>query len=215
MPSISRDDFEFVISDEAVDVNLRPSASSPHAKRNGLIFILCMSLLVPAFLLFVPGKYGTMWHDITAAHTVSGAEVPIGFVLAGFGFVCLLGLRWSEAAWPSDERFHCDRSTLTFARVPLLDFKNRSWQSCSYPLGTVSKIRYDVYASAKGSSIYGLRFTVNGKRHKCLPGLEAPEAQKILSALHKLGADVEIGDDLQKKVDEVLSNRNMGFTLRS
>lgn len=211
MPSISRDDFEIVISDEAVDVNLKPSASSPHAKRNGLVFILCTSLLVPAFLLFVPGKHGSMWHDITAAHTLSDAEVPLAFVLAGFGFVWLLGLRWSEAAWPSDERFHCDRSTLTLARVPLLDFKNRDWQSSSYPLGTVSKIRYAIYASAKGSSIYGLRFKIDGKRHKCLPGLEAPEAQKILCALQQLGADVGVGNDLQKKVDEALSNRNIGF----
>ncbi len=213
MSSFSRGEFEINLTDDAVDVTLNASAQSPHAKLGGIIFVVCMSLCVPAFLLFVPDKYGTMWHDITAPRTPSDRVVALACVIAAFGLVWLLCLRWAAAAWPSDERFHCDRNILTLARVPLLDFKNRKWESSSFPLGTVSKIRYAVYASAKGSSIYGLRFLVDGRRHKVLPDLEAPEAQKILSALQHLGADVLLDNDLQKKVDEALANRNMGLTL--
>lgn len=43
--------------------------------------------------------------------------------------------------------------------------------------------------------------------YKALPGLEAPEAQKLLLALQRLGADVVMDKKLQERVDEAMANR--------
>jgi hypothetical protein len=123
------------------------------------------------------------------------------------------GFRWSTAAWPSNENLRCDHTTLTISRIPYLDFGNRTWKTKSYALRDIEKFRFAVYASAKGSSIYGFRFYGGDREHKILPGLEAPEAQNILKALQSFGVDVVVDDKLEKKVKEALEKRGSQVSL--
>jgi hypothetical protein len=149
-----------------------------------------------------------MWHDMSTATIGSGDFLaPLAILIVGGGLLAWMSFRWSAAAWPSDETLHCDHTALTISRIPYLDFRNRTWKTRSYVLRDIEKFRFAVYASAKNSSIYGFRFRANGRRHKTLPGLEAPEAQNILTALQRFGVDVVLDDKLQKKTAEALKKR--------
>jgi len=209
-------DFTISISKDLVEVRLNPSASSPYAKLGGAIFSASMVIAVLCALLFLPGKQNrpSMWHDMSNARIESGDFlVPLTILIVCGGFIAWLGFRWSAAAWPSDETLLCDHTDLTISRVPYLDFRNRTWKTKSYPVRGIEKFRYSVYASAKGSSIYGFRFRANGREHKTLPGLEAPEAQSILKALQCLGVDAVLDNKLQKKADEALEKRGNQMSL--
>jgi hypothetical protein len=134
-------------------------------------------------------------------------------ILCGAG-VAWSGFRWSSAAWPSDETLHCDHTTLTISRIPYLDFRNRTWKTRSYALRDIEKFRFAVYASAKNSSIYGFRFRANGRRHKTLPGLQAPEAWSIMTALQRFGVDAVLDDKLREKADKALGKRGNQISLK-
>ncbi len=202
-------DFTISIKQDSVEVQLTPSARSPHAKLGGAIFSASMVIAVLCALLFFPGKHNqpSMWHDMSNASVESDFLMPLTILILGCIFVGWIGFRWSAAAWPSDETLHCDQTGLTISLIPSLDFHNRIWKTKSYALADIKDLRFAVYASAKGASIYGFRFRANGRRHKTLPGLEAPEAQKILTALQRFGVDVVLDDKLQKKADDALKNR--------
>lgn len=205
------DDFKISISKDAVEVRLQPSSRSPHGKLGGAIFVTVMVILVLCGALFLPVKDNrpSVWQGMSNATVESGVFwVPIGVLLiVCCGLVAWVGFWWSAGAWPSDERFYCDRTSLTISRIPYLDFANHTWKTQSYPLHDVEKFRFASYAALRGSVIYGLRFDENCREHKILPGLEAPEAQGILKALQSLGVDVVLDDKLQKKVAEALEER--------
>lgn len=149
-----------------------------------------------------------MRQNMSKANIESGDFlVPLGILVVGGSLLLWMGFRWSAAAWPSNEILRCDRAALTISRVPYLDFRNRTWKSRSYAVHDVEEFRFAVYASAKGSSIYGFRFRANGRRYKTLPGLEAPEAQDILKALQGFGMDVVLDNKLQKRVGKELERR--------
>jgi hypothetical protein len=204
-------DFTISITQDSVEVRLHPSSGSPHAKLGGAIFSSSMVIIVACALLLLPGKHNrpSMWHDMSAATTGSSDFlVPLTILILCGAFVAWFGFRWSAAAWPSDETLHCDHTALTISRIPYLDFRNRTWKTTSYAPRDMEKFRFAVYASAKNSSIYGFRFRANGRRHKTLPGIEAPEAQNILTALQRFGVDVVLDDKLQKKTAEALKKRS-------
>src|SRR5579871_6786613 len=205
-----KDDFTISVSKDAVEVRLQPSVRSPHGKLGGVIFVASMIVCVSAAALFLPGKQGSlsMWRFMMSDGPESVTFVALfAFLIVVIGLLAWLGFRWSAAAWPSDESFHCDRVTLTVSRVPYLDFNNRTWRTRSYPLPEIQRFRFGAYAAAKGTAIYGFRFNQNVNERKLLPGLEAPEAQSILRALQSFGIDVVLDDKLQKKVDEALEQR--------
>jgi hypothetical protein len=133
--------------------------------------------------------------------------VPLGILVVCCGLSLWMGFRLSAAAWPSDETLHCDHTALTISRIPYLDFRNRIWKTKSYALRDIEQFRFAIYASAKGRSIYGFRFRVNGRRYKTLPGLEAPEAENIMKALQTFGIDAVLDNKLQKRVAEALERR--------
>jgi hypothetical protein len=209
-------DFTISINKNSVEVRLQPSSRSPHAKLGGAIFAASMVIVVLCVLLFLPGKHNrpSMWQDMANASIESGDfQVPVTILIVGGVLMAWLMFRWSAAAWPSDENFHCDRTALTISRIRYLDFRNRTWKTKSYALRDIEKLRFAMYASAKGTSIYGFRFYENDRGHKILPGLEAPEAQNILKALQSFGFDVVLDDKLQKKVDEALERRGNQISL--
>lgn len=209
-------EFTISITQDFVEIRLQPSIQSPRAKLYGAIFSASAVILVLCALLFLSGKHGSpsMWHDMSNANIGSSAFlIPLAFLIVGGGFMTWMGFRWSAAAWPSDETLRCDHTVLTISRIPYLDFRDRTWKTQSYALRDLEKFRFAIYASAKNSSIYGFRFRANGKRHKTLPGLEAPEAQNILTALQRLGVDVVLDDKLQKKVGKELEKRGTPMSL--
>jgi hypothetical protein len=203
-------DFTVSINKDFVEVRLQPSSRSPRAKLGGAIFSMSIVIVVLCALLFLPGKNNapSMWQDMADANIESGSFQAALVMLIVVGvFLGWLAFRWSVAAWPSDENFHCDRTTLTISRVPYLDFRNRTWKTRSYALRDITKFRFAVYVSAKGSSIYGFCFYENDTGHKILPGLEAPEALNILKALQSFGVDVVLDDKLRKKAAKALEQR--------
>jgi hypothetical protein len=198
-------DFIISISVDAVDVRHDVSKEHPRAKLHGAIFGLISVIAVDVILLFIPGKHDTasMWQDMAKAPIGSSDFiVPLILLIAGAAFMGWVGFRWSMAAWPSDEVFRCDRENLTISRVPYLDFRNQKWVTKSYSLSSVKQLDFGAIASSKGSTISGIRFRIDGKRHKTLPGLEPPDAKRILEGLKALGANVPDDPKLDKRIKE-------------
>jgi hypothetical protein len=209
-------DFTISIKQDSVEVRLHPSSHSPYAKLGGTIFSSSMVIIVACALLFLPGKHNrpSMWHGMSTA-TIGSEDflVPLAILIVGGGLLAWMSFRWSAAAWPSDETLLCDHTTLTISRIPYLDFGNSTWKTRTYSLRDIEKFRFAICASAKGNSIYGFRFRANGRRHKTLPGLEAPEARTILKTLQRFGIDVVFDDKLQKKAEEILKKRGSQVSL--
>jgi len=203
-------EFNIVITESSVDVRHDVSSKSPKGRFYVGLFFLAFLILVICGVIFLPGKHGapSMWHDVsTSPINSAGFIFPLSLVLLGAIFMGCVATRYLLAAYPSDETVHCDRSTLTVSKVPWLDVRNSKWTTRSYSLRDVSHLRFGVIASAKGSSIYGIRFVAAGKKLKVLPGLEAPEAAEILQGFKALGADVVDDPKLSKKVDGALCRR--------
>jgi len=148
-----------------------------------------------------------MWFNLTV-QPFSSSDFLFPFCL-----ICTLlivmgwfGAHWALAAWPANDALHSSRTEITISRARWFD-KTNTLIARSYPLSDISQVRYGVIARAKGSTIYGLRFLLKGKKQKLLAGLEAPEAAKILTALKSLGADVPDDQSLQKRIKDALELR--------
>jgi hypothetical protein len=198
-------DFHVDINDQSVSVRLNVSGHSPRGRFYASIFFVAFLALAMCGLLFLPGKHGnpSMWHDLSSYPVDSGWFIfPMALLL---GFPPLAGLltwRYVVSAYPSDETFRCDRSTLTISRVRWLDIQNKHWDTRSYALADIVKMRYQAIARAKGASIYGLRFIAGGRTQRVLPGLKPREADKTLKAFKAFGADVPDDPTLSRKLAE-------------
>jgi hypothetical protein len=73
--------------------------------------------------------------------------------------------------------------------VEWFDIHNRHWDTHSYALVDIAKIRYGVIARSKATAIYGLSFFARGRKERVLPGLTSHDADTILKALKSFGAD--------------------------
>lgn len=197
--------FQIDIDDQSVRVRLNVSEYSPYGRFYACIFFIALGALGICALLFLPGKHGnpSMWHDLSSYPVDSGSFVfPFVLLLSFPPFIGLLLWRYVVSAYPSDEAFQCDRSMLTISKVRWLDFRNKRWHSRSYALAEIGNMRYQAIASAKGTSIYGLRFVAGGRDQRVLPGLKASEADKILKALQVLGVDVPDDPELPRRLAE-------------
>jgi len=199
-------DFSISITEDVVEVRHTPSESSPHGKALGFVAVVGSPLLMTVGLLFLPDKHGSnMWSDmLKASFDSSDFIVPLALLAGGSAFLTWTTYLYARAAWPSDETFRCDREAITISRVPWLDFRNHTWRTHIYPLRDAHRIRFAIIGILKGTAFYGLRFDARGRRWT-LPGLEAPQAQAILTGLKALGADVPDDPKLDKRVKESLS----------
>lgn len=191
--------FDININDQSVNVRLY---AVPGERFRAFILFLGIGTLLMCGLIFAPGKQGrpSMWHDLSSSPIDSGDFIiPISLLLS---FPILMGFllrRYVISAYPSDETLHCDRQTLTISRVRWFDIHDKRWDTSSYPLANVVNVRYQRIASARGTSIYGLRFIAEDRTQRVLPGLEARDADKILKALKAFGADVPDDPTLSSK----------------
>lgn len=200
-------EFHLEITDQSVLVRLNASGNR---RFFGLLFFAGLTLLLMCVLLFVPAKHGrrSMWHDLSTSSLGSeGFLVPIFLVLSVPILMGILLGRYTKFAFPSNESFSCDRSTLTVARVRWFDIHNNDWDTHSYQLAEVRELRYRTVARAKGTSIYGLRFIARGKTQRVLPGLAPRDADRILMAIRAFGADVPNDPLLAEKLTEDSSIR--------
>jgi len=197
--------FQIDIDDRSVTVRLDVSKYSPHGRFYACIFFIAFLALGICVLLFLPGKHGSpgMWQELSSNPVDSGGFiVPLVLLVS---FPVLMGLftwRYVVLAYPSDETFRCDRSTVTISKVRWLDFNNKHWNTRSFALAEIENMGYEAIARAKQASIYGLRFITAGKTLRILPGLKPQEADKILKALKTLGVDVPYDPELLKKLEE-------------
>ncbi|MFZ1086864.1 MAG: hypothetical protein WAN35_18015 [Terracidiphilus sp.] len=100
-------------------------------------------------------------------------------LFTGFSIYCLLfGLRcW----FPMGEKLHCDRSTFIVSKIPWINFRGE-WKTRSFHLYDVSQIQFIVGR--------GICFVVDDKKEYLFPGIDFPEANRILRGLKKLGIGV-------------------------
>ena len=187
----------------------RDPRPKPKERFQGAAIIIGTMVLAVCALVFLPGKHEdpSMWHAL-ANNSIGSPEFlfPASFV---FCFLVIFGwfsIRWTLAAWPADDALRCDAQTFTALRERWFDTTD-TMTPVSFPLASITDLRYAVIARAKNSAIYGLRFRLDGKKQKLLAGLEAPEAGKILEALKALGADVPDDPKLQKRIKEAMSLR--------
>lgn len=205
LQSMAQQTFQIEIDDQLVSVRLNASDSSPHGRIYACIFFIAILIFVLCAVLFLPGKHGSasMWHNLSS-NPVDSQDFIVQFVLLLSCPVLMVLLLWRYTmfAWPSDETFNCDRSTVSLSKVPWLDFGNKDWETRFYPLAEIEDIRYQAIASVRGASIYCLRFKTGDKTQRVLPGLKPHEADRVLKALKAFGADVPDDPRLTKKLAE-------------
>jgi hypothetical protein len=198
-------EFRLNITNQSVNVRLDVSTHAGKTRFYALASFVGLAAIAICGILFSPGKQGrpSMWHDMSmSAIGSSGFLVPL-LLLISFSLLMLILLRrYVTLAYPSDETFTADCSTLTIARVRWLDVHNNDWRTWSYTLAEVQDIRYRAIASVRGYSIYGLRFIAGGKTHRVLPGLKPRDAERILTTLKTFGADIADDTVLQRKLKE-------------
>jgi hypothetical protein len=186
---LNQAEFEIEVTSQSVNVRMNASVKSPRGRFYWAAFFVALWIAAVCLLVFSKGKHGPgMWHDF-ATYPVNSS----GFIFPLLGcsaLMVLISWRYVVMAYPSDETFHCDRSTLTISKVRWLDIHNRDWRTRSYPLNEIAGIKYQAVATAKGGAIYGLRFQANGRSERVLPGLGTRDAGKILKALKAFRCDV-------------------------
>ena len=155
---INEADFEIEVTNQSVKVRLNASEKAPRGRFYWGVFFVGLWIAALCLLMFSNGKHGQsgMWRDF-ATHPVNsqGFIVPLLIVLGVSALMVLISWRYVVMAYPSDETFYCDRSTLTISKVRWLDIRNRDWRTHSYPLDEIRGIKYQAVARAKGRAIYG------------------------------------------------------------
>lgn len=184
---------DLTITNDSVSARLQ--GNSGRTRLYALAFFFALTILGLCLLLFLPGKNGSpsIWHSRSASY----------FTVLTFPlFIFVLTKRYVRLAYPADETFRCDRSTMSIAKVRWLDFRDSHWNPASFPLAEVRGIRYRVLVAMRGTAIYGLRFKVGGKTLRVLPWLKAADAERILLALKSFGADVPDDPVVPSKLKE-------------
>jgi hypothetical protein len=199
---MSKHDFDININGESVSVHLNAPPKTRFYASGFFILLVALGMCVA---LFLPGKHSdpSMWHHLASSPVESGTFKVWLLIFLSFPVLAfLLMRRYVIAAFPSNEAFHCDRSTLTISKVHYLDVHNTHWDTRTYQLADVRDIRYRAIISTKDATIYGLRFVAGGRKQKILPGLGPRDAEKILQALKTFGADVPDDPKLQQKIKD-------------
>jgi len=132
------------------------------------------------------------------------------FMLNAFGTVFVLvvavvffafGVRY---CLPFGERLHCDRSTLTWSKIPWVSFGNH-WVERSIPMSEILQASYAIVYKSKG--VYGILLDAYGMPWKLFWGIETPEANRILRGLKGLGVKIRQDPEMRESIRETLRDR--------
>ncbi len=150
--------------------------------------------------------YSGWWrlmHDRFTSQFLIDAVIPLGFGFVVWLLFAALGVR---SFFTSGQMLHCDRSQLTVAKIPWVNF-NGKWRPRTVPIAAVSQLELAIWPSKTRETYYLILFRADGKRQKVLAGIEAPEGYRILKGLKTLGADVRHDPDMQTLVREAIRDR--------
>jgi hypothetical protein len=190
----NQEEFTVEVTSQSVNVRLDASMKSPHGRFYWAAFFVALWIAALCLLVFASGKHGErgMWHDFATYPVNSwGFIIPLLILLGCSALMALISWRYVVMAYPSDETFYCDPSTLTISKVRWLDIHNKDWRTRSYPLSDITGLKYRSIATAKGGAVYGLLFEAAGRSERVLPGLGTHDAGKILKALKSFGVNVK------------------------
>jgi hypothetical protein len=109
---------------------------------------------------------------------------------------------------PFGQRLHCDRSTLTWSKIPWIGFGNR-WVTRSVPVSEVVQASYAMVYKSKG--VYGIVIETYDDSWKLFWGIETPEANRILRGLKGLGVNVFHDPEMRESIRETLRDRRADF----
>jgi len=200
---------DIVVEPGSVRVHYDAINKSPHGRFYvGLACLLSIIALSCAIFL-LGGKQGetSLWQDMHA-YPMSSPRIywPLAILVA---FGVLFGWHMTRVVailYPGAEKLECDATTLMVSRIRWLDWENEEWISESYKLSDVTRIRFGVIVSGRGSSTYGLLFGAAGRTYKLFPKLTSREAGKILAGVEALGAET---DRRRKAAQRELKNRKV------
>lgn len=145
------------------------------------------------------------WADLLRSHPGSPRSGSIVFesalLLLLLLFFLAIGVRH---LLPFAETLHCDRSTLTWSRIPWISFGNRRITH-SVPFSEVVGASYAIVYRSK--NIHGIVLETYDENWKIFWGIESPEANRILHGLKKLGVNVEHDPEMRASIRETMRDR--------
>jgi hypothetical protein len=172
----------------------------------GVFFILAAAFLF--FFTIIIDKHGRpgLWYDLQKASRYSFEFFLLSLLIVGIliwcGYLVLIGIR---LFFPAGEQLQCDRTTLTYQKIPWISLRGR-WKKWSFPITSVNELMYGVILEGNPekniADTYGLDFYVGDKQYKIFGGIEASDANDILKKLRAFGADVIVNQDMQTLIEK-------------
>jgi hypothetical protein len=206
-------DYRIQVTADSVDVEcdvpLRSSRfpkpqPSPHSI--GSFFVLFASVML-YFLCFGHGRNSSIWKTIVGSRPGS-ADFVFNVIFAAFAlvlsvFILAVGIRY---LLPFCERLHCDRTTLTWSKIPWVSFGNRR-VTRSIPVAEIVRASYSIVFKGRREHYYGILLETDGKPWKMFWGIESPEANRILRGLKGLGVNIQDDPEMRESIRETLRDR--------
>jgi hypothetical protein len=186
--------------DVECDVPLRSSRfqkPQPSPRLIGGFFVLFASVML-YFLCIGQGRNPGIWKMAVDSRQGS-ADFVVGLALGVF--LLAVGVRHFL---PFGERLHCDRSTLTWSKIPWVSFGNR-WVTRSIPVTEIVRASYAIVYKSEG--YYGILLETYSKPWKLFWGIESPEANRILRGLKGLGVNILHDPEMRESIRETLRDR--------
>jgi hypothetical protein len=197
--------YRIQVTADSVDVYCdTPFRSTASQRFFGGLAVVC-SLAMLYFPIFRPGRGLGIWEMLIESREGSGEFklhlFELVFVAAIGVFFLAAGIRY---CLPLGERLHCDRSTLTWSRIPWVSLGNR-WVTRSIPVTEIAGASYAIVYKSKG--VYGILLDTYGKPWKMFWQIESPEANRILRGLKALGVNVHHDPEMREVIRETLRDR--------
>ena len=200
--------YEIHIKADAVDARWDDSDRSLWTRLLFIAVLTAWGALLAYGGLIRPDRngYSGWWrlmHDHFTSRFVIDAVIPMGFTFAVWLLFAALGVR---NFFTSGQMMHCDRSQLTVAKIPWINF-NGQWTSQTFPIATVSQMELAIWPTKTRETYYLFRFRVDGKKQKALAGIAAQQGYRLLKSLRALGIDVHHASDAKWMAREELRDQ--------
>ena len=199
--------FDITITDQAVSVR-NDSSMDEGSGWIGGILLIGFAVVMFVVMTFLPGRndspsvFDGVQAYLGSSQADSAPLMEAAFQVCLWGFVFLWGVR---SFFPSGEALRVDKETFVVSKIPLVNLGG-SWKTQTFPVQAISNCRYAVTFSAR-TKLWGFRYQAAGKNKKIFQGLKAPEAEKILLALQRLGVGVVDDPELPGLVQKALQER--------
>src|SRR6185312_2520732 len=156
-----------------------------------VLYLIVVGLLT--FRFFLP-QLGSLHQQIQSL-----SRPPVGELWSTCAHLLLAGLFLAldatlvfqaiRSLFPSGEALRCDHENLVIGRIPWMNFQGK-WAYNSFPVPDVKQMQFTAIRPGSRGGGTGLMFIAGGKKYEVFPGLESPEASRILDALSALHVDI-------------------------